>query len=845
MNNPHIAGIYGLEEADGDKFLVLELVEGQTLAERITQAHGPLPLDEALRVASEIVDALEAAHEKGIIHRDLKPANVALTLDGQVKVLDFGLARYEAGESDGVSDLTHSPTLAYGATQAGVILGTAAYMSPEQSKGRAVDKRSDVWAFGCVLFEMLSGKKAFEGEDVSDTLASILRGEPDWNALAPEVPPAIRTLIKRSLEKDRRKRIPDFSVVRFLMEEASAAPAPNGASPGISVERASRMRTIVPWLVTAMLAIALVAVVVMFGPGRTRPMQPVRVSAQIGVDASLVTTLGASAVLSPDGSLLAISASTGADQPSLYTRRLDQLQATRLSSTEGAVLPFFSPDGQWIAFFAQGKLKKVSTAGGAAVTLCDAPNARGGAWGADGAIIFQPNNTGDVPLQRVSAAGGTPEPLIKLAEGEGFQRWPDLLPGSKALIYSSLPSQNGGDWNNAEIVAQVLPNGPRRVLVKGAHYGRYVATGHIVYLHDGTVFAAPLDIDRLELTGPPIPVVESVASTTNNGAGQLSLARNGTLAYVGGASAESKAPIDWLEQSGRTTSMRATRSDWSSPRFSPDGTRLAVDISDGTQADIWVYEWARDTLSRVTFDPTDDLRPVWTPDSRRITFASKRGGTQNIYWQAADGTGEVQKLTDGPYPKVPGSWHPSGKFLSYFETTPKTNFDIMILPMEGNETQGWKPGTPTVFLGAPYVESTPEFSPDGRWLAYMSTESGGPEIYVRPFPGPGGKWQVTNGGADDPTWSRKTNDFFYFGGNNSRLWHVAYSTDGGSFRVGKPQVWAETVIQPRPRAPSRDLDLHPDGQRFAIAPGLAAAQIDKVVLVFNFFDELKRLAATK
>jgi serine/threonine protein kinase/Tol biopolymer transport system component len=848
LNHPHIAGIHGLEEANGSQFLVLEFVDGETLADRLVK--GPIPLAEAIRIAREVIDALEAAHEKGIIHRDLKPGNVALTADGQVKVLDFGLARYEAGDSGSTPDLTASPTLAYAGTQAGIILGTAAYMSPEQAKGRAVDKRTDVWAFGCLLYEMLSGKKAFEGEDVSDTLAAILRGEPDWSALPSDVPPGIVTLIKRCLEKDRRTRIPDLSVVRFLMTDPSGSQLLSGAvvSTGAPIVTPLRQRSVIPWIAAGVFAAASLALLVLWAPWKQPPLvQPVRVSVEIGAISSLVPALTAVAI-SPDGSTAAFIAAEGANATHIFLRRLDQLQATMLSGTDGATFPFFSPDGQWVGFFSAGKLKKVAVSGGAAVTLCDATSGRGGWWADDGSILFQPESTPGTAMMRVPAAGGAPTPLLKLADGEGMQRWPQMLPGSRAVLYTSLGTGTTV-FDSGQIVVQRLPDGPRTVLVKSAYFGRVVKSGHLLYMQQGTLFAAPFDPNRLELTGGGVPVVEAVLSSNANGSAQYAISDSGRLVHVSGATASSAAPIFWLDASGKTTSLRQTPADWSSPAFSPDGTRLAMDISDGTQTDIWVYDWARDTLSRLTFDKADDLRPTWSPDGRRIVFASKRGdkGEQNLYWQRADGTGEVQQLTEGSNVKYGGSFDPSGKHLAYTEIRPGTSSDVMILPLEGDEATGWKPGKATAFLSAPYVEGSPQFSPDGRWIAYLSNESGRNELYVRPFPGPGGKWQISNGDADDPSWSRTKREIFFLAAGTLHLMRSVYTVEGDSFRAEKPTQWSDTVVGGRPRPPSRDLDLHPDGQRFAIAAGAQGgnANLDKVVLTLNFFDELKRLTAKK
>ena len=850
LNHPHIAGIHGLEESNGSQFLVLEFVDGETLADRL--AKGPIPLAEALAIAREIVDALEAAHEKGIIHRDLKPGNVALTADGKVKVLDFGLARYEAGDTS-APDLTASPTLAYAGTQAGIILGTAAYMSPEQAKGKAVDKRTDVWAFGCLLFEMLSGKKAFEGEDVSDTLAAILRGEPEWSALPADVPPAVTSLIKRCLQKDRRGRIPDFSVIRFFMTESSAAviPSAQGATAAVRPPIVEPRRQLFPWLVAGLLAMALAAALIVWAPWRhAAPQAPVRLTVDVGADTSILPAF-ANIALSPDGTTLAF---VGLDSPTstqLFVRRFGQLKATMIASADGALMPFFSPDGQWIGFFSGGKLKKVAVEGGAAVTLCDAATGRGGSWGDDGSIVFQPAAPPGTPLQRVPAAGGTPTAIIPLAEGEANQRWPQVLPGAQAVLFTSFGATST-TWDTADVVVQKLPGGPRKVLQKNAYFGRYSRSGHLLYIQQGTLFAAPFDLARLEITGPAVPSTEGMLTLNNNGSAQFAVSDIGTSVYIAGNSATSVAPINWLDATGKVSPLRSTASDWSSPSFSPDGTRLAMDISDGTQSDVWVYDWARDTLSRLTFDKNDDVRPAWTPDGRRIVFASKRSekGIQDLYWQRSDGVGEVQRLTDGPNNKYGGSWHPSGKFLAYTEVRTQTQSDIMILPMEGDEASGWKPGKPTTFLATPLSESTPMFSPDGRWIAYVSNESGRNEVYVRPFPGPGGKWQISNGPADDPTWSRTKHELLFVSAVDLRIMRAPYVVEGDSFRAERPQFWSESqaaTFAARPRTPSRDLDLHPDGLRLAVAPAVSngSAKLDKVVMTFNFFDELKRITAKK
>jgi serine/threonine-protein kinase len=420
-----------------------------------------------------------------------------------------------------------------------------------------------------------------------------------------------------------------------------------------------------------------------------------------------------------------------------------------------------------------------------------------------------------------------------------------MLPGARAVLFTS-QSDNSGTWETATIEVQKLPGGPRKVLQKNAYFGRYSRSGHLLYMQQNTLFAAPFDVNRLEITGSAVTVTDS--PLTYNGSSQFAISDTGTAAYVQSAKTSVATPISWLDSAGKLSPLRAVEADWSSPSFSPDGTRLAMDISDGTQTDIWIYDWAHDAMSRLTFDPADDVRPSWSPDGRRVVFASKReNGVQNLYWQRADGVGEAQKLTDGPNLKYGGSLHPSGKFLAYGEMRPQTAGDIMILPLDGDETVGWKPGTPTVFLSTRFNEGSPMFSPDGRWIAYLSNESGRNEVYVRPFPGPGGKWQIWNGLADDPIWSRTRHELLFVSAVDLRIMSAPYAVEGDSFRAEKPQFWSQGLFTPRTRPMSRDVDLHPDGLRFAIAPGSAAtnAKLDKIVLTFNFFDELNRLTAKK
>jgi serine/threonine-protein kinase len=434
--------------------------------------------------------------------------------------------------------------------------------------------------------------------------------------------------------------------------------------------------------------------------------------------------------------------------------------------------------------------------------------------------------------------------ITTLPAGEGMHRWPEALPGGRVLYTTASGSAFAAE---AASIAVREADGLTRTLVRGAYYGRYAGSGHLVYMNNGTLFAAPFDPERAELTGQGVPVLEAVANTTNNGGTQVALSASGTAVYVPGRTVNNNTPISWLDASGRSEPLRTTPTNWSNPEFAPNGRQLAMDISDGTQADVWIYEWERDTLSRLTFDAADDLRPIWSPDGRRIAYASRRGGKTvlNLYWQRADGTGEVQRLTDSPNDQMTASFHPSGRFIAYDEVSPSTGRDIWILPLDGDDAAGWTPGKPTVFLQTPQLEGSPMFSPDGRWIAYISNETGRNEIYVRPFPGPGGKWQISTAPADDPTWSPTGGQLFFASTSDLRVMVSPFTVVGDSFRAEKPRVWSDGQFLGRPRPPSRDWAIHPDGRRFAIASQnapQAQAKVNQMVFVFNFFDELRRVA---
>jgi serine/threonine-protein kinase len=571
-----------------------------------------------------------------------------------------------------------------------------------------------------------------------------------------------------------------------------------------------------------------------------------RMSVELGTGVSLANTeLGAATILSPNGTIVAFVGRTAADATSqLYIRRLDQLQAAPLSGTDNAESPFFSPDGNWIAFFAGGKLKKIAVTGGPSVTLCDAPAGRGGSWGDDGMIVFSPHVSTATRLLRVSASGGTPEPVTSETEAPQA-RWPQILPGGHAVLFTS--SRTPADFSGAQLMVQPLRGGAATVVQRGGFYGRYLPSGHLMYVTAGTLWAAAFDLDRLVVSGPPAQVIEGVTSNAANSAAQFAVSASGTLAYLPGEGT-SGVPIHWMERDGETTPLRSEPANWTGLQIAPDGRRLALQINVvGSGAGIWVYEWERDALTRLTSDQGNHANPVWTPDGRRIVFGSTPAnqGTLNVYWRRADGVGDAQRLTESALGQLPVSWHPSGKVLAFQELSPQTNFDLMTLPMDGNEASGWKPGKPSVFLNSRFDEREPMFSPDGRWIAYQSNESGRNEVYVRPYPGPGGQWQISTGGGVSPTWSRTTPELF-FGTPTQQIMVATYQVDGDAFRAEKPRLWSDARY--KTRGTFRPFDLHPDGKRFALAPAAPApggARQDHVTVIFNVFDELRRIAPNR
>jgi Tol biopolymer transport system component len=826
LNHANIATIYGLEQYDGGTCLVMELVSGETLAERVKA--GPLGIEEALKIAVQIAEALEAAHEKSIIHRDLKPANVKVTPEGKVKVLDFGLAKAYAGDTEAF-DPANSPTISAAATMHGAILGTAAYMSPEQARGKSVDKRTDIWAFGCVLYELLNGKQAFAGEDITEILAAVVKTEPDWNRLPPTTPAAVRMLLKRCLQKDRNLRLRDAGDARIEIHEALSAPPSLGANIAAPAKgiRALRRRT----LTLGVGILLLVAVVASLASWTLKPApalapQPVtRTVINLPPGQQLAgLDSGPSLAISSDGTRLAYVARQGGTQQ-LYVRAMDSLEAKAIPGTEGAVNPFFSPDGQWLGFFANRKLMKVSLNGGASLALANAPFDGGADWGSQGTIVFSPSNAS--AIQQMSDAGGALQPLTRLGKGDGSHRWPDFLPGSKAVLFTS--GAAGALFGNAQVGVQSVGRDQPQHLIQGGVNPRYAPTGHLVYAQGGILMAVPFDLPQLKVMGTGAPVADGVMQSPTNGHAQYSFSATGSLVYVPGGVQATKLRLVWVSRNGTEQPLAAPANSYLNPRVSPDGRRVAVGIA-SQESQVWQYDLSRETLTRFTFGGTVNGYPSWTPDGKRIAFISNKEGPLNIFWQLADGSGGLERLTTSDDVQTPNSWSPDGKLLAFNEITPTTGIDVWVLQLSDRKAQP--------ILQTPFNESVPAFSPDGRWLAYISDESGRYEVYVQPYPGPGGKWQISTEGGTEPVWNTNGRELFYRSGD--KMMAVDITTQPG-FAAGKPRMLFEGQYQPTP-VTFPNYDVAPDGQRFLMLKPVDQAQAapTQINVVLNWFEELKR-----
>ncbi len=830
LNHANIATIYGLEQSDGVTCLVMELVPGETLQERIKR-DGAIPIEEALKIAGQIAEALEAAHEKSIIHRDLKPANVKVTPEGKVKVLDFGLAK--AFEGDTASDdMTNSPTLTCAATMQGVILGTAAYMSPEQARGKSVDKRTDIWAFGCLLFELVSGKQAFAGEDTTEILAAVVKSEPDWGQLPAATPPTVRSLLKRCLQKDRTLRLRDAGDARIEINEALSAPATTNSELTVPAKGA---RAFGPsQLLLGLAALLIVAAIASLATWNLKPSgsllpQPVsRVTITLPPGQQLAGMDAAPAVaLSPDGSHLAYVARQGGAQQ-IYLRQMDSLEAKPIPGTDGAVDPFFSPDGQWLGFFADGKVKKVSVSGGTTLLVGEAASPNGASWGSQGTIALSPTNVS--PILQVPDAGGAATSISRFEKRENSHRWPQFLPDGKTVLFAA--GFTAGNWTNVEITAQPPGSGARRDLILGTA-PHYAPSGHLIYAQGGSLMAVPFDPQRLAVTGTAVPVVEGVQQSGVSGHAQYSLSDNGSLVYVPGGFQSNQSKLVWVNRNGTEQPLAAPGHNYVYPRIAPDGRRATLAIAEDQGAQVWLYD-LQERLTRLTFEGAANNVPTWSPDGKRVAFLSYNGGQaegQNILWQLADGSGGPERLTTGDFLHAPLSFSPDGQLLAFIESNPATGYDIWVLHISDRKAQP--------FIRTQFNESAPEFSPpDGRWLAYVSNESGRNEIYVQAYPGPGGKWQISTDGGTEPVWNHNGRELFYR--DRNKMMAVDITTQPG-FSAGKPRLLFEGSYLATPATfPNYDVSL--DGQRFLMLKPMASAEPPptQINVVLNWFEELKQ-----
>jgi serine/threonine protein kinase/Tol biopolymer transport system component len=843
LNHPHIAAIYGLEESGGVTALVMELVEGEDLSQRI--ARGAIPLDEALPIAKQIAEALEAAHEHGIIHRDLKPANIKVRDDGTVKVLDFGLAKAMEPAAGSSSSMSMSPTLTTPAmmTGVGLILGTAAYMSPEQAKGRAVDKRSDIWAFGAVLFEMLTGRRAFGGDDVQDTFVAIMRDEPDWTALPAAVPATVVTVMRRCLQKDRKQRVRDIGDVSLALEGAFETTVPGAAAPAPAIPPRPFWRRALPVVAAAVIASAIAG-----AAGWTlKPTPPLIVSRfafALGEGQQFTVTNNQSVAVSPDGTRLVYVANN-----QLYLRSMSDLEARPIPGTQqtpSPYVPVFSPDGQSIAFFSQvdRAVKKIAVSGGATVTICPLNDIRvlGMTWDAGGIVFGEAKG-----IMRVSANGGQPEVLVSVKDGE-VMYGPQVLPGGEWLLFTLATAATADGWNKAQIVVQSLKSSERKTLVSGGSDGRYLPTGHLVYALGGVLFAVPFDLTRLAVTGGPVPVVEGVKRSSGlTGTAHFSVSSTGTLVFVPGPASMSLALFDLalVDRNGAVQPLKLPPGAYEYPRLSPDSKRIAFGSDDGKDAIVWIYDVAgARSARRLTLGGRNRV-PVWSADGERVAFQSDRDGDLGLFWQRADGTDAAERLTkpDKDTAHVPESWSPDGQTL-LFSVAKGSRYAVAALSLTDKKV------TPVGGIQSPFPPAA-VFSPDGKWMAYTVAEAGavGGSLFVQPFPATGATYPISKGPGIHPTWAPDGRELFYGAAAGPSMVAVSI-TARPTFTFGNP------VPVPRPfleRGPvfERNYDITLDGKRFlgVVAAGQNTASgapaAPQIQVVLNWTEELKARVPTK
>ena len=834
LNHPNIAAIYGLEESAGVTALVMELVEGEDLSGHI--ARGAIPLDEALPIAKQIAEALEAAHEQGIIHRDLKPANIKVRSDGTVKVLDFGLAKAMDPAGGSSPNAMNSPTLSMHATQAGIILGTAAYMSPEQARGKAVDKRADIWAFGVVLYEMLAGRRAFEGEDISITLANVMKDDVAWEALPKDLPAPLVRLLRRCLEKDSKKRLRDIGEARLVLDDPAATPS-SASSVGVA---AAPPHVTARWpLVIAVLTIVATGAVVLWSRAPAAP--PVRAQFTISAPAKMLFMSGANRsgtvpAISPDGRLVAFTAADESGTRMLWVRAIDSLTAVPLAGTEGAGWPFWSPDSRMIAYSAKSKLMKIAASGGPAVAICDLnPNisARGGAWNRDNVIIF---NNGPAPLYRVLSAGGVAAAMGAPTPVENGRQFPAFLPDQRHFVYSVLGSSASTVWVGS------LDSSETKQVVQadtGAVYDP--PSGLLLFGRQGTLLAQAFDPRTFALSGDPFPIAEHLESANVPGVVAFSISETGVLAYGEGAAADAGLELAWVDRHGQKTGTVGPVANYRGIDLSPDGTRVAAHRHGGEGGDIWITDVANSATSRFTFNAAEhNASPAWSPDGQRIAFASRRAGKSGVYLKRADSTGDEVRLFEnsmiaGGMAPQPHGWTVDGRSVLFgMLKGPETANDLWLASTAGD-------GKAAPLLNERFYERFGQFSPDGRWIVYQSNETGDSEIYVRPASATGGKWAASTGGGSMPRWRADGRELFYT--TVGKFMAVDVVADGTALRLGTPKQLFQTALSNQNHDDAFPYAVRKDGQAFLIQQPVATANSviqSPIVVMLNWRAGIKK-----
>jgi serine/threonine protein kinase len=820
LSHSYIASIHEFEAEGRTHFIVMEFVEGSTLAE--LTARGPLPLEETLATCRQIAQALEAAHQKGVVHRDLKPANVKVTSDGQVKVLDFGLAKDFVAATD---DPDQSPTAGLDATESGVIIGTPAYMSPEQARGKPMDKRTDVWSFGCLLYQCLTGKQPFAGETASDIISEILTREPDWDLLPADTPTAIRRLLGRCLQKDANRRLHDIADARIEIEEClEGEPEAQLWTERDSGSPTKKTRRLTWILAGVAVALALILGIYLGGQLRIGSDDRGSVSRYLIEHPPAHVDIAAdspSLALSPDGTNL-VYVSEQDSVRKLYLRPSGRFKSTPIPGTENAHAPFFSPDGEWIGFFADRQLKKVSVRGGLPIPVADMNVPRGAAWTPGGFIIFPPSTTSG--LARISDIGGELEVVTTPdgQAGERSHRWPCVLPNGRAVLFTVGTSEISS-FDEAGIEVLSLETGERRRLIDGGCYPAYIPTGHLLYARAGAIMAVPFDPGSLELIGSPTLIVDSVMTHPTTGCAQFAVSGQGTAAYLPGGVTRVRNSLLRVDREGRESTLLEGFG-FSRIDVSPDGRFVALDI-DGANANIWVYDIARKMNTRLTFEWSNN-HPVWTPDSRWVTFTSSRGTSFHIMRKRADGSGEPEELAQSLYDIAPHSWSTDGQLLAFLKKVPETGSDIHLLAMDEERQQ--RP-----LLNMPFNELSARLSPDGRWLAYSSDETGRYEVYVQPFPGPGARVQISSDGGVQPCWSPDGSKLFYCG---ERGLFVAQIETESELRASAPVLFYEWVPQ---RESATTFDVTPTGDEFILIQVDDRPALIPIRVVLSFTRELE------